>query len=364
MLYRREMSDIPARTPIEPAECDPIVEPIRALPVDGTRPEVRGKFLYVDDVKIYVKGVTYGSFRPDDNGCEYHDPSTVSSDFAAMASLGCNTVRTDTVPLRWFLDETAQRGLRLIIGLPWEQHVTFLDDRRVRRRIRKSVGESIRRCAGHSAVLAYTVGNEIPAPIVRWHGRRPVERFLEQLYGITKNEDDALVTYVNYPTTEYLQLPFCDFNCFNVYLEKPTVLSGYFSRLQNLAGDCPLIMAEIGLDSLRHGEQTQAETLTWQIETTFAAGCAGTFLFAWTDEWHRGGLDIDDWEFGLNPAPPYAQASCRVGRPNARKRAGGRLRNDAALHRRRVQLQRRGHHSPVPGRRDRTRLPTMPRTLE
>src|SRR5436309_4893603 len=25
------------------------------------------------------------------------------------------------------------------------------------------------------------------------------------------------------------------------------------------------------------------------------AGCAGVFVFAWTDEWHRGGYDIADW---------------------------------------------------------------------
>ena len=31
----------------------------------------------------------------------------------------------------------------------------------------------------------------------------------------------------------------------------------------------------------------------------FAGGCAGAFVFAWTDEWFRGGYDIDDWDFGL-----------------------------------------------------------------
>ena len=31
---------------------------------------------------------------------------------------------------------------------------------------------------------------------------------------------DTLVTYVNFPTTEYLRLPFLDFYCFNVYLER------------------------------------------------------------------------------------------------------------------------------------------------
>jgi GT2 family glycosyltransferase len=84
-----------------------------------------------------------------------------------------------------------------------------------------------------------------------------------------------------------------------VYLESRQSLEAYLARLQNIAGDRPLVMAEIGLDSLRNGEEQQGRTLEWQIQSVFAAGCAGTFVFAWTDEWHRGGQDILDWRFGL-----------------------------------------------------------------
>jgi O-antigen biosynthesis protein len=104
---------------------------------------------------------------------------------------------------------------------------------------------------------------------------------------------------VNYPTTEYLELPFLDFVCFNVYLEQPERLAAYLARLQNLAGDRPLIMGEMGLDSLRHGEAAQAHALEEQLATVFGGGAAGAFVFAWTDEWYRGGVDIDDWAFGL-----------------------------------------------------------------
>ena len=50
--------------------------------------------------------------------------------------------------------------------------------------------------------------------------------------------------------------------------------------------------------------------LDWQVRTAFAAGCAGAFVFAWTDEWHSylSGGDagrIEDWDFGLTrPRPP------------------------------------------------------------
>jgi hypothetical protein len=142
-------------------------------------------------------------------------------------------------------------------------------------------------CAGHPAVLCYTIGNEIPASIVRWSGRRRTERFIRRLYQVAKAEDpEGLVTYVNFPTTEYLQLPFLDFCCFNVYLESQDRLQIYLARLQNIAGDRPLVMAEIGLDSRRNGLGAQASALDWQIRTAFASGCAGVFAYSWTDEWY------------------------------------------------------------------------------
>ena len=48
-----------------------------------------------------------------------------------------------------------------------------------------------------------------------------------------KREDpEALVTYVNFPTTEYLELEFVDIFCFNVYLEQRDRLEAYLARLQ------------------------------------------------------------------------------------------------------------------------------------
>ena len=119
------------------------------------------------------------------------------------------------------------------------------------------------------------------------------------------------MSYVNYPTTEYLQLPFLDAVCFNVYLETPAILRSYLTRLQNIAGDRPLIMSEVGLDALRNGEEKQADVLSWQIRVSFEAGCAGTILFSWTDEWFRGDEFVEDWAFGIvdrerSPKPALA----------------------------------------------------------
>ncbi len=280
------------------ASVQPTLSPPTAI--DG-RPRVRGKFLFVGDSKLYVRGVTYGAFRPDEHGNEYHDLEVIERDFAQMAALGINVVRIPhTMPPPALLDIAQRYGLRVIVGLSAEQYVGFLIDKQGAPDIESLTRAKVRAVADHPAILCYTLGNEITAPMARWLGRRRVERYLERLYWAVKAEDpEGLVTYVNYPSTEYLQLPFLDFLCFNVYLESQDHFAAYLARLQNIAGDRPLIISEIGLDSLRHSEEAQAQVLDWQVRTTFAAGCAGAVVFSWTDEWYRGGADVEDWAFGL-----------------------------------------------------------------
>ena len=263
------------------------------------RPTARGRWVAAGDRKLYVRGVTYGTFRPH-NGSSFPAPDTVKRDFAAMAARGLNAVRTYTVPPSWLLDLAAEHGIYVMVGVPWEQHVTFLDDPGRASSIEDRVRAGVHASAGHPAILCYALGNEIPASIVRWHGRRRVEAFLSRLCSVAKLEDpEGLVTYVNYPSTEYIELPCLDLVCFNVFLESERAFESYLARLQNIAGDRPLLITEAGLDSRRHGEGGQADALRWQVRRSFATGAAGIFLFSWTDEWHRGGQDVSDWNFGL-----------------------------------------------------------------
>lgn len=279
------------------------------VPATRSRVYVKGKFLYAGENKFYVKGVTYGTFKPDEEGLQFPDAETIEKDFSLMAASGINSVRTYTAPPKYLLDIALKHNLKVMVGLPWEQHITFLDEEEQMENIIKGVKKSVSALKGHPAILCFTIGNEIPAGIVRWYGKKRIENFLMTLFKAVKEVDrESLVTYVNFPTTEYLDLRFLDFDCFNVYLETPQKLSAYIARLHNLAGDRPLVLAEIGLDSMRNGLVKQAEVMTWQIQTVFGKGCAGMFVFAWTDEWWRGGFEIEDWDFGLvdrnrNPKP-------------------------------------------------------------
>src|SRR5438445_1677666 len=274
------------------------------VPTPTPRPRVAGKFLFVGTEKLYVRGVTYGAFAPDAHGNEYHDLSTVERDFAQMAANGINAVRIPhTMPPRALLDIAARHGLRVMVGLSAEQYIGYLIDRHGAPDIEALIRDRVRSCAGHPALLCYALGNEIPAPMARWLGRRRVQRYLERLYRVIKDEDsDGLVTYVNYPTTEYLELPFLDLVSFNVYLESQERFEAYLARLQNIAGDRPLVMSELGLDAVRNSEAAQTRSLDWQVRTAFAAGCAGVFVFSWTDDWYRHGHDVGDWAFGLTRA--------------------------------------------------------------
>jgi GT2 family glycosyltransferase len=269
-----------------------------------------GKFLAAGGEKLYVRGVTYGTFAPDENDRLFPPERLVDADFCAMARNGIDTVRVYTAPPRWLLDRAAEHSLRVMVGLSWEDHVAFLESRKTANRIVERVRTQAAESAGHPAVLCVSVGNEIPAPIVRWYGPRPIEAFLERLCGAAKDEaPDALVTYANYPSTEYLDLSFLDLACFNVFLESRQTFSDYIARLHNLVGDRPLLLTEIGLDSIRNGEQAQARHIGLHVRTAFEAGCAGAFVFSWTDDWYRGGCRIEDWGFGLTTKARHPKKS-------------------------------------------------------
>jgi len=260
----------------------------------------RGKFLWVGGEKFFVRAVSYGPFAEAAHGAPFPEKEIVEGDLAAIRALGANTIRTYTVPPRWLLDRAAAYELRVLIGVPWMQHVCFLDTAAGAASIREVVRAGVRATADHPATLAYLLGNEIPPDIVRWHGPARIARFLAELVHEAKALAPAVpCSYANFPSTEYLDVPELDFVAFNVYLHGEHDFRRYLRRLQNLAGDRPLVLAEHGIDARSMGAHTQATILEWQVRAAFDVGVAGTCVFAWTDEWFTGGREVDDWGFGL-----------------------------------------------------------------
>ena len=258
------------------------------------------KFFLEGDKKFFVKGVTYGPFKPDAEGNYLGRPEQVDADLALMRQTGLNVVRIYHAPPPWFLDRCTSAGMRVLVTLPWEKHIEFLRERSTRKQIAEAIRDTVSKYAGHPAILGYLVGNEISSTMARWLGARRVIEFVEELIRIGRALDpDALFSYATYPPTEYLLPQNADFCCFNVYLHNQRDFEGYLLRLQNLTGEHPLILGEFGMDTIRHSQEEQAEMLGWHVDSVVKCGLAGTIFFTWTDEWFTGGQEITDWAFGI-----------------------------------------------------------------
>jgi O-antigen biosynthesis protein len=291
-----------------PASDAPI---LRSLP---QRVRVAGKFFERGGEKFTVKGVTYGPFAPDSDGGVYGTRDRVRSDFQAMVRSGINTVRVYTVPPRWLLDIALEYGLVVMVGVAWSQYVAFLDEQRLIDHCLAECDHAIEVCRDHPAVLAIVIGNEVPGMIVRWYGHQRVEAFIRQLFDRIKSADPSqVITYANYPTTEYLDLHFLDFLSFNIYFNDVAKFEPYIARLQNIADQRPLLISEVGFEAQRDAEALCADVLA-AARSIFAGGCAGLCFFSWTDEWFRHGTLVEDWKFGLTladrtPRPTLATLS-------------------------------------------------------
>ena len=288
---------------------------------------VDGKQFAVDGGRFTFRGVTYGTFEPRDDGSRFPGCDRMKQDLVDIASAGFTVLRTYTPPPDDLLELADEQGLKVLAGIfypDWRylHGSSRRQQRQVLRDARQEVEQVARRLAGNPTVLAVSVGNELPADVVRWVGTDRATSWIDELAATVHDADAGhLVTYANYPTAEYLSPEGLDFLTFNVFLERPEDLRRYLSRLHNVAGDRPLVLGEFGLDSAGtpDGESRQAEVLDWQFEIATERGVAGTCVFSWTDEWWVGDAEVTGWHFGLtradrSPKPALGVATAWNGR--------------------------------------------------
>lgn len=282
------------------------------------RVAVDGKYLTLSGDVFRIRGVTYGTFLPRLDGEAFPERSQVKTDLAAMAAAGLNVVRTYTAPPADLMGIAEEVGIRLLVGLQFddwraESIVGRAAHRRVLDRGRKAVEDAMSMCADNPTVVAIAVGNEIPGDFVRLAGIGSVQEVLAELVSEVHAADPRmLVTYCSYPTTEYLRIPGLDFLSFNVFLEEQEAFRSYLSRLQTVASGMPLVITELGLAAGIHGAAAQADALRWQLRRTDEVGCAGACVFAWTDEWGVGGQPVEGWGFGLTETDRTPRPSLEV----------------------------------------------------
>jgi len=293
------------------ASISPVDEWAAAAPNDRpVQVTVEGKQFSLRSRRFKFKGVTYGTFQDRGDGALFPDRSRLKFDLIDIADAGFTVVRTYTPPPDDLLEIAADCNLRLmseVFYLDW-RYLIGMSRRQLSRisaEARREVKAQARRLAGNDSILALSLGNEVPADVVRWVGTERIAGVINDLAAVVHEEDPhRLVTYANYPTTEYLPLEGLDFLTFNVFLEDPEQFRRYVTHLQHLAGNLPLVLGEFGLDAGNGsaGEHRQAEVVDAQLQIAAEHGVAGCCLFSWTDEWCVGGNAVEDWHFGLTRA--------------------------------------------------------------
>src|SRR5512137_2208367 len=115
------------------------------------RVSVAGKFFRLGENKFYVKGVAYGPFAPNAAGQPFASPEQTASDFAQIRELGANLIRVYHVPAKWFLDLAARHQLKVLIDIPWNKHLCFLDSPARQAEACETVRRAVFACVRHSA---------------------------------------------------------------------------------------------------------------------------------------------------------------------------------------------------------------------
>ena len=253
-------------------------------------------------------------------------------------------------------------GLRVMVGLPWTQHVAFLDDRSLADSIRRDVASQVRALGDHPAVLMFALGNEVPPSVVRWHGQERVERFLRTLCEDARDAaPEALFTYVNYPPTSYLDLSSFDVCSFNVYLHRETAAA----RLPGEPAEPRRAEAAAAGRSRRRQHSRGPRRSGGDHEHAHSRGLRRGRMW-------RGGVRVDRRMVARRQRDRGLEVRSRRSRPSAETRAC-RGRTDVcgrAVQRRRarhmaaglggrLRLQRRRHDRRMPDVARRARLPRL-----
>lgn len=254
---------------------------------------VDGKFLRAGETRVRARMVTFGPFpggMPDD----------LRTEFARIREAGFDAIRLYELPDRTLLDRAHDCGLWVFTGLRWASASDFLSHPGRFSAACVALSEHLRMHGTHPALAGVFVANEIPPDLVRWMGPEHVREALEELIALGKSlAPDRLFLYGNYPSTEYLEPGNADLTAFNVYLESEDALAKYLRRLHHIAGDRPVLLSEFGLDSRRNGQEQQARMLCAGWEAAVKAELAGFTVYAWSDRWWGGGMEMLDWDFGL-----------------------------------------------------------------
>ena len=101
-------------------------------------------------------------------------------------------------------------------------------------------------------------------------------------------------------------------------------LQAYLARLHNIAGDRPLLVTEIGLDSRSHGGDVQARGSSSSCARSTPPAAPARLSSPGPTSGTAAGVDIEDWHFGLVDRERQPEAGARRRAPRVRRGAASR----------------------------------------
>src|SRR5688572_24212956 len=102
---------------IQPAVMPPLFRESAACAAQA-RVRIDGRLFRIGDADWYLKGLTYGPFRPNSAGEHIPEPHRAFADLANMRSLGCNAIRLYHLPTLALLDAALAHDIRVMIDVP------------------------------------------------------------------------------------------------------------------------------------------------------------------------------------------------------------------------------------------------------
>lgn len=301
------------------------VDPVTLIyKIEGTKIEVRGRELFVNDKKFIIKGVGYQP-TPIGYNCGaydiFNDSNIYTRDISLLREMGCNTIRTwAKVTSRAFLDYCFNDGnspIYVIMGFYYEPNEVISNDT-TRANTIKEFKNYVAAYKDHPAVLLWAIGNDdnnvVPnndsdrkklyefindmakaAHQTEGANFHPTTTAIADLGGLangtidigkaSRSADDTFMIYLDIWGVNLYPMPYG---------------SGFETSFDNykVKSSKPLLVTEYGIDAYDNGNSTTYEDVQatdtirlWNsIKDNTSGVCIGGSIMAYSDEWWKDGV--------------------------------------------------------------------------
>ena len=268
--------------------------------------EIKDDWFYLYGEKIFIKGVGYGAWRPNQLPWIHRvNPEIMEKDFELIRSAGFNAIRTWAPLTRSELDLARKYGLLVIMGI-WFDPTRDYGSPAAQNYALSMALNDIKAVAAFDNIIIFLISNEPPVERVLVSGKKTTElmfsRMVEKIHEVEKNR---YISFSNWPQLAFLDQSYLDAVCFNVFSYNPVTVShslqyrAYIEWLKNnSAKDKPLLITEFGLSTSPVGhssiknyggltDEQQAKGVLEMYDGLVQAGASGGCVFAWVDEWWK-----------------------------------------------------------------------------